>query len=681
MTDGSVSKPRATDFFERQDRARKNTVRLVSLLVLVVALLSAGTYVALGLTLDILFMLGGADPKLLIIPMFAGGDEPWFHPQLAGGSVLLTVGVIVTGGIIKTHSLRGGGPSVAEELGGTEVDSSVADPQIRRFVNVVEEMAIASGMPVPRMFVLEEEPGINAFAAGYTINDAAVAVTRGALRQLTRDELQGVVAHEFSHILNGDMRLNIRMIGLLHGILGIFLAGTTVVREAMPKDWGRRRTIGSRGDDGAGLFLVVPGLIVAAAGFAGVVCSRLIKSAVSRQREYLADAAAVQFTRNPEGLAEALKKIGGYTYGSGLRGARAEMVSHMCFGNVASRSRLTHPPLEERIVAIDPSFDPDMGYRKLDAETDRSGIDSDQIGSSKQQQSSALRDLGAGGEQLDADDVVASVGETSPERLVYCSSLLGEIPDVLLDARNSMLGAVTLVYLLLLDEEDDEERKKQAKVINEMGGDEVRSQAQKLWPVLKGLDPQLRLPLMDLLVPALRRMTAEQFEDFAAVAERLIEVDDKVSFREFILEKLVLHHLEMALGEVDKKAVQFRSFSGVTRDIENVLSALATAGTDDEVVMEGRFQQGREYLPKVVRGDIEWRPPERWTFEMVAASLKRLAAAAPRIKEAVIDACAHCVLADDQIMVEEVEMLRAVCETLDVPLPPFVPRHTRKNGQ
>ena len=241
---------------------------------------------------------------------------------------------------------------VARELGGTPVATDVRDPLRRRYRNIVEEMAIASGVPVPEIYVLEAENGINAFAAGYAPGDAAIAVTRGALETLDRDELQGVVAHEFSHILNGDMRLNIRLMGVLFGIMVLGLIGRLIVRGGY-----HTSIVSSRRDRGTPVVLIV-GLGLVILGGIGVFFARLIKAGVSRQREYLADASAVQFTRQSEGIANALKKIGGYADGSSITAADPEEVSHMLFGSGSRLAGLfaTHPPLTKRIQALDPGL-------------------------------------------------------------------------------------------------------------------------------------------------------------------------------------------------------------------------------------------------------------------------------------------------------------------------------------
>src|SRR5688572_19806863 len=319
------------NFFERQAAARRTSSRLVVLFALAVA--------------GIVFAIDAA----AFLAYGAGADaEPGEIGALLVFTTLLTLGVIGLGSLYRVASLRGGGEPVALQLGGTPIAADTTDFNLRRLRNVVEEIAIASGVPVPKIYVLEHEASINAFAAGYSPSDAVIAVTRGALDRLNRDELQGVIAHEFSHILNGDMRLNIRLMGVLFGILMIGLIGRKILQHG--RFGGRNK--------GAGAILVAA-LIAMVVGYVGLFFGRMIKAGVSRQREQLADASAVQFTRQTVGLSGALKKIGGLGEGSKLneRGD-AEEVSHMLFGDGVGFSGLfaTHPPLLARIQALEPQF-------------------------------------------------------------------------------------------------------------------------------------------------------------------------------------------------------------------------------------------------------------------------------------------------------------------------------------
>ncbi len=697
MADGAT-----TDFFQRQDDARRNTGRLLFLFGLAIFVLSVGTYVAIGA------IWVGFDPQTA--PLLEGGQLQMFDVGLAIAALLGTGVFIFLGSMFKTSNLKKGGSAVAETLGGTEVDSSAKDPQIRRLVNVVEEMSLASGVPVPRIYVLKNEPGINAFAAGYSTNDAAVAVTQGALDQLTRDELQGVIAHEFSHILNGDMRLNIQLIGVIHGILLMYLTGRVMLRllfSGGSRRSGRRSRGGGGGGGGAIAAFALAGAVLALFGLGGLLCGRMIKSAVSRQREYLADAAAVQFTRNPDGLAGALKKIGGYSHGSRLQATEAEEVSHMCFGRVkrkwnASSWFSTHPPLEKRIRAIDPSFDGTYEVIKGPSKQRRVALDTSRVdvdraralaggsdsssgaqGSMMAQGAAVAAMASASGPRrqmefdVDVDEVVESVGTVSPDRLTYCASLLKEIPEPLMEARSNLMGAMAVVYTLLLDE-DAEERKKQSRLLKKYAQPGIVEEAKRLWPAVGELNPELRLPLVDLLMPTLRRMTASQFQAFSAMVDRLIWADDKVILEEFVLEKVVLHHLEVALHDASRKVVQFHSWAALTRDVENVLSCLAHVGHDSEGAARTSFAEGLSKLPPKIGNRLEYRPPEAWTFSNISASLDRLSVSSPMIKKKVVEACAYCVMGDGEVVVEEAEMLRAICESLDVPLPPFIPKAAQR---
>src|SRR5688572_15653382 len=305
------------DFFQRQDNARRRTRWLIAYFMAAIGALACTFYL------------------VSLPPYFHGNPEKegsFWHPELFQWVVSVTVVFIALGSLIKIAKLRKGGKAIALAMGGRALTEPATDPDERELQNIVEEMSIASGVPTPMVYVLDREPGINAFAAGFRPEDAVIGVTKGAMQFLTRDELQGVIAHEFSHILNGDMRLNLRLVGWLHGILWIALIGRGLLeasRRCIPSNAGENDLKKA----GLGLFFFGSfiGVIIYGLGSAGVFFGHLIKSAVARQREFLADAAAVQFTRNPAGLANALKKIGGV--GSQIRSGMAEEASHMFFGN------------------------------------------------------------------------------------------------------------------------------------------------------------------------------------------------------------------------------------------------------------------------------------------------------------------------------------------------------------
>ena len=345
------------NFFEHQDQARRKTGMLVGLFVVAVAGLIVGTYV-----LIMSLYLGGLEQasqqREMLINQF--GPDTFWRPDIFVGVALAVFLVVGGGSLYKTAQLSGGGEPLALSLGGRRLLSDSSDPVERKVLNVVEEMALASGLPVPPVFMMDREQGINAFAAGYQPEDAVIGVTRGCVENLSRDELQGVIAHEFSHILNGDMRLNIRLIGIVHGILLVGLIGYYTLRIAAAS--GSRRSSNDKG--GGGLAFLGLGLGLMAIGFIGTLIGNLIKAAVSRQREFLADASAVQFTRDPNGIAGALKKIGGFNAGSKVTVAKATEASHMFFATGVAELFATHPPLAKRIARIDAFWQAEMAAER-----------------------------------------------------------------------------------------------------------------------------------------------------------------------------------------------------------------------------------------------------------------------------------------------------------------------------
>ena len=437
------------DFFEHQERARRNTGLLVFYFLIAVTLIVVAVY------LVILFLIVGVNSRV-------EGGEPlpiagYWDPDVFLYSAGATLVVILLGTFYKTLMLSSGGAAVAGMFGGLPIPTDTTEPRLRRLLNVVEEMSLASGVPVPQTFILEEK-GINAFAAGFKPEDAVIAVSRGAVEQLNRAELQGVIAHEFSHILNGDMRTNIRLMGLIHGILLIALIGYFLFRGTIHSGGGRHRSGGDREGGGMGaLVIILIGLALMAIGYIGVFFGKLIKSAVSRQREFLADASAVQFTRQPEGIAGALKKIGGFVSGSRIRDPHAEEASHFFFANALGTAFFqllsTHPPLPERIRRLDPDFDGDFERHRRESLSrgEDAGV-------------SRFASTASGSQKIHTspEEVLNRVGSPTTRHIEYAHRLLDSIPEMLLDSTRDAYGARAVVYALLLDI-DSEVRKIQLR--------------------------------------------------------------------------------------------------------------------------------------------------------------------------------------------------------------------------
>jgi Zn-dependent protease with chaperone function len=553
--------------------------------------------------------------------------------------------VIGAGAAFRTAQLRKGGPAVAELVGGVRVRSDTSDPAERRLLNVVEEMSIAAGMPVPAVYVLSGETSINAFAAGHTIHDAAVAVTRGTLESLTRDELQGVVAHEFSHILNGDMRLNLRLMGLLFGILLLTIIGRGLVRTAGS---GRRR-----GRDGVQVVLV--GVVLILLGYLGVFFGRLIQAAVSRQREYLADASAVQFTRNPSGIAGALKKIGGWR-GSGIRDAHAEEVGHFFFADgihgALAGALATHPPLEERIRRIDPSWDGSF----LDA-----SADSRLAGEMERAEAAPATQPPVGYRAVPMGSGLATVaafrgsfGTVDPEHVAYARRLVDRIPPWIREAAHTPTGASDLACALLLADEAGVRERQLESVGTSLGEGRIESIV-SVWEALLPLGPEAKLPLLDLSLPALGELSAGEAAALQIVVPRLIRADGRVLPFEFALFHVLRRHLPAPGRPGPGRRRGHLSLERVRREAQIVLSAVAKAGTIPEIGARGA---------------------EELDLDDVDEALERLALASPAARKEILEAAIESALGDGQLHHAEVEVVRAIAEALDVPLPPLAGRGT-----
>ena len=444
------------NFFEHQDRARKQSRWLIFVFILAVLAIVASIDLLLLLVMGVSGLQDGEVPLSI-------GETVKANLGLLTGGAIACVAVIGLASLFKTASLRSGGGQVARQLGGTLVESDTRDANRRRLRNIVEEIALASGVPVPEIYVLEQESGINAFAAGFTPADAAVAVTRGALEKLDRNELQGVIAHEFSHILNGDMRIIIRLMGALFGILLLALIGRRVLIHSHFA--GR-----SRDKNGAAILLIAFGLM--AVGYVGMFFGRWIKAAVSRQREYLADASAVQFTRDPQGIGGALKKIAVYSDSSFLN-TDTEEISHMLFGDGRKMMMFsTHPPMNERIKRVDPGFQPE------DLDRLAARIQRDQLKARKNAEREQRETTEPKKGMFDAGNIIDQIGKPDWDRMLVAASIAASIPDNIAGAAHSTEWAPEVLFYSLLDA-DEEVREEQLLVVaKKMGGDseaQVRS--------------------------------------------------------------------------------------------------------------------------------------------------------------------------------------------------------------
>ncbi|MFC4858536.1 M48 family metallopeptidase [Actinophytocola glycyrrhizae] len=619
------------NFFQRQQDVRKSSRRLVVLFVVAV--------LTLVVVVDLIafFLLGLSEqPTTAILDI------------MIGLSLFLIVAIGLTSLFRMLALKRGGGGKVAQSLGGLFVPADTADPRLRRLRNVVEEMAIASGTPVPEVYVLPHEPGINAFAAGFTPADAAVAVTHGALERLNRDELQGVIAHEFSHVVNGDMRLNIRLMGVLFGILGLAVIG--------------RILMSIRGERNP---LPLIGLVLLVVGYIGVFFGRLIKAAVSRQREYLADASAVQYTRQTEGLVGALKKIGGLPEGAKLRDKRSEDVSHMLFGEGFANWFATHPPIEQRIRTLDPAFDPAQFAQLTSAWQARppDGMREDEALGLAPPGEGPLPPPNAA-MPVQAAHVVASIGTVSQQAAHQrAGSIIAAIPAPLLDRARHPDTVLPLVLGLLMAQ-DPHARATQQAIVASRFGPSVADAATQDAQTLASLHPVLRLPIAELAFPVLRRRPRPQQDAVLACIHALAQADGVLTLREYCLSRLLHRELYESVHHTSPWAGRRAPRQAVDQAVATLLAVLAAAGGPGEP--EDAYRAG---LAQVVPGQpLPFTPVPPVMLENVWPVLDGLGG--PE-KEHLVTGMVTVIGHDDVATVSEIELLRTVCALIHCPLPPL----------
>jgi Zn-dependent protease with chaperone function len=646
------------DFFQQQDKARRGTFKLVLYFCAAVVGIIATIYIVC------VFLFAGLNRT---DRQGYNRQQPPFtlwHPRIflwSAGGALAVIGI---GSLYRMAQLSGGGKAVAESLGGKLIPNATRDPDERKLLNVVEEMAIASGIPVPPVYVMEGETGINAFAAGNNPNDAVVGVTRGCIKLLKRDELQGVIGHEFSHILNGDMRMNIRLMGIVFGIVCFTVIGRELLRV--------------RGDRDANKIAIF-GLALVALGFLGSFFASLIQAAVSRQREFLADASAVQFTRNPSGLSGALQKIGALSAGSRVESPHAEEASHMFFAGATGISAFsglaTHPPLTQRIRAIDPGWDgkfPAPGT--IDAREPEA-----QASSTRTRRSPFPPVLGgvlgvaAAGETprtVRVGSILPSLGKPTPLHLEYAERLRDELPATVIEAARHPLSAASLIYALILSP-DEALRERQWQELRQRAGTIGFEALTNVMPDVATISARARLPIVELALPALRELSQDEYQAFLGTTQWLIASDRSVDLFEYMLQRIVLRHLAPHFTRLSPPVVQFYSLRPVIPDCVVVLSALAHVYQPDPAAAARAFARGTPYLRSGMES-LRLRSREECGLADIDRALTRLAAALPQIKKNVIEAGVQVVAADGVVEESEAELLRAVADALDCPIPPLV---------
>ena len=639
------------DFFEHQDLARRNSRKLVFLFILALLGVVVSVYLLMAVAVTgYNGQIAGPDRGIDLVALLTN----WQILALVGGGTLLLVGGACA---YRISALSGGGQVVASSLGGRPLNHDTRDRDERRILNVVEEMAIASGIPVPPVYLLEEK-GINAFAAGYSPQDAVIGVTRGCVQTLTRDELQGVIAHEYSHILNGDMRMNIRLIGFVYGIMVIGLLGWQIFRIALYTG-GRRR---SKDSNPIPLIAVGGGLIVI--GAIGTFFGNWIKSSISRQREYLADASAVQFTRNPEGISGALKQIGGSTDHGILEHGSAPEFSHMFFATgvtgMLSSMFTTHPPLQQRIRRIEPRWNGKFPKARQP-----------RVGEGRPKQSLKERSVARREKMAQAVTIMAGmevIGRPTPQHVARAAKLISEIPDTLKNAARDPYGARAVLYGLLLNEEADA-RQRQIDQLKQHAERGLAELTEVMSRQIAALETHHRLPLVDMTLGSLKALSPTQHHNFKVNLDVLVKADSKIELFEWMLLRIVDHHL----GQPQRARPQHAGLGRLQSQCSTLLSALAWVGHSDPGQVSQAFDAGAAVIN--IQGQ-KLLSREEIHFKNLGTALDVLNTVEMSKKKILLKACAHTIVADQEVTPNEAELMRAIAETFGCPMPPFLPGQT-----
>lgn len=643
------------NFFEQQDRAKRNTKRLILLLVLAVISLIAITCLMFAL---FFYYFAANNPHSLNEETASGfwqGLLQALPPDAIAGIALAVTLVVLLGSLFKYSQLSVGGRAVAASMGGHLITGATQDPDERKILNVVEEMAIASGTAVPPVYVIEED-SINAFAAGFKPQDAVIGITRGCIHQLSRDQLQGVIAHEFSHIFHGDMRINMRLVALLNGILLLGLIGEFIMRSTRHRSLMRS----SKDKSAAGVMLLGLGLFII--GYAGTFFGNLIKAAVSRQREFLADASAVQFTRNPEGISGALKKIGGAVYGSKLTTANAAQFSHMYFSQGVRHFfnlMATHPPLEERIRRIEPRWDGEFIAASAEPGDQITTADN-AMGFHSQSGNAPVAE--AQTYPINIEKSIENIAQPTSQHLDYAHNLLENLPSYIRDAAADPFSARGLVFGLLLDRQA-QMREQQWQILSEFMEPQELDSLYKLALGAHSLSTHQRLPLLELIIPTLKQLTLPQLNSFLAATRSIINADQKISIMEWSLYRIVMHNTEQ-----ERQPVRSHSLPSLAGECRLMLSTLAYAGAKNNSDAKAAYSEAIEQLQMA----LEILPKAEIKLADLDKALTQLNQVKPLQKPQLLKAMSKCVLHDGQITVTEAEMFRAIADSLDCPIPPLL---------
>ena len=633
------------DFFAHQEQARRHT----GLLIVYFTLGLIGLIVAIYFTAFLLFQVAPASSDDTGRAM---AKLPVFDWELFAGVAAATTAVVGAGSLYKTAQLAQGGEAVALMMGGRPVNVDTRDPAERKLLNVVEEMAIAAGVPVPPVYLMDNEKGINAFAAGNRPSNAVIGVTRGTVDLLSRDELQGVMAHEFSHILNGDMRINTRLAGLIYGILVVSMIGYYILRSSF---FVRGGNSDDRKGQGAQMAFYMFGIALFIIGYIGVFFGQLIRAAVSRQREYLADASAVQFTRNPEGIGGALKKIGAWADGSKVQEPHAPEISHMFFSTAVPQLFATHPPLADRIRRIEPNWDGTLPKITGPAAAEPTAP--------KQKTKKSPFPI-----PLGQDVLMGKVGSTQSQNIATAATILAGFDETVNQAAHEPFTAQGLIYALLLHE-DASVRERQLTYLQKELSPTIFQATENLVGTVQEMPRESRLPAMEIALASLRQLSREQYIHFRDNVYNLVSADKRITLFEYVIQLFVIRCLDEQFGIRTPKPATVNDPAKLEGEMVDVLSLLSYLGEENDAEAKSAFDAGAKAY-----GLSDGRSIQKRTDCSLAAfgqALENLAGAVPPIKRKILAACVAVIIHDHEVTLYEYELTRAVASVLDTPLPPL----------
>jgi Zn-dependent protease with chaperone function len=639
----------AVSFFAQQERARRASGTLFFLYAVAVAAIVASVNGVVWLTC-LVFSYQKTSQVFLI-------------------TSLVTLVVIALGTVEILAKLSLGRGELAALLSGRPVARGSVDDDEHRLVNIVDEMSIASGLAAPPLFVLHREDGINAFAAGLSPSQAVVIVTQGAIEQLSRDELQAVIAHEFSHILNGDIRINLRAVYVLQGIVFLAAIGRFMMQyySGAGTEEGRRFAYFPLALLGVGVFCV---------GSIGLVFCRMIQASLARERENLADACAVQFTRNADALCGALARIQVHSEGASIRNWHADALAHMLFapasGGWLRALFATHPPIEERMRRINPHLSPDFYFEKARLPRREEQKKSEEERPKEPEKPKTIVPKRLTGVAA----LIAAIGAPGAEHLEYAQGLLAYLSPEIRAALGDAFGAQAVMLGCLIDPELTH-RGRQLRALEAMGLEGLARKAEVLSPYLRELDRAYRLPVVALAVPRLKGLDEAGRAKFLEAMRAVMQADQRLTLGEFVLATI----LDWTLGPQARRAggVRFKDRAELAAETALVLSLLAHAGGTDEKARQAAFDKAKDVLAMPV---LALAGQDRLVLAQVAGALERLSQLAPAEKEKLLEGFAAAIAADENVRLMEHELLRAVACVLDCPMPPAIgaldPRLLRK---